>query len=681
MSDDNDWFEPHLGRPRSLGGKAAKSFHADLMRRVARAGGNPRRLRSSLTPKPPPKAAGRGGGRFNGRGRGARVVASFPRDSGWSFDRSSGLRVRMRRVTVKARFVKPGKGAGVRAHLRYLERDGVTRDGEPGRAYSAFTDEADRAAFIERGAADRHQFRFIVSPEDREAYADLKPFIRELMAQMAEDLNTSLDWVAVDHHDTGHPHVHILMRGVTEDGKVLNIAGDYLAHGIRYRASELLTRDLGHQTEWELHQQLEQEVDAERFTRLDRDLVQRADDGVVDLRLAPGAEGFAGARQQLLIGRLRRLQEMGLAEKTDAPLRWSLAPEAEATLRAMGERGDIIKTLHRAMSQSRIDRSSGLYAIDRPSPGDAPIIGQVVARGLVDETADRRWVAIDGLDGRSHYVDVGELDTHLPQGALVQISSTSIEPRKSDHTIAEVAAANGGRYSIDIHLDHDRSAHESFAEAHIRRLEAIRRATQGQAVGRELDGTWIVAPDHLDRVRAYERDRAQTFPVTVTVVSPLSIERQVNADGPTWLDRELMSSERQPLAPCGLGAEAKRALVQRMQWLTEQELIERQGDNIAFRNDLLDQLRRRELRRVAGQLSQDLGLEFYASRRGEHVEGVFKRSMDLASGRYAVIANSREFTLVPWRPELERHLGRTVSGIDMGDATSWTLGRGRGLSR
>src|SRR5580658_10472501 len=171
------------------------------MHRVARAGGNPRRLPSAL---PRTLTASPSPGRFNARGRGAKIAASLPRDSGWSFDRGAGTRVRSRRVAVKVRIVKlgGGKAGGVQVHLRYLEREGVSREGEPGRLYSTFTDEADRDAFIERGREDRHQFRIILSPEDGAAYEDLKPFTRDVMAQMEADLGTTLDWVAVDHLNT-----------------------------------------------------------------------------------------------------------------------------------------------------------------------------------------------------------------------------------------------------------------------------------------------------------------------------------------------------------------------------------------------------------------------------------------------------------------------------------------------
>src|SRR4030088_1434922 len=161
----------------------------------------------------------------------------------------------------------------VDAHLRYLQRDGVTKDGEKGQVYSAKRNIEDGRALIERGREDRHQFRFIVSAEDGVELSDPRAITRDLMKQMEADLGTRLDWIAVDHHNTGHPHTHIIVRGVTDDAKTLNIAGDYIAHGIRERASEVVTRELGRQTEQEVSRSLEREVDADRFTRLDRMLI------------------------------------------------------------------------------------------------------------------------------------------------------------------------------------------------------------------------------------------------------------------------------------------------------------------------------------------------------------------------------------------------------------------------
>jgi type IV secretory pathway VirD2 relaxase len=596
------------------------------------------------------------------------------RDSGWSFDRGSGTRVRARRVTVKVRIVKAqGKAGGVQAHLRYLEREGVSRDGEPGRLYSTFTDEADRDAFIDRGREDRHQFRIILSPEDGAAYEDLKPFTRDVMAQMEADLGTTLDWVAVDHFDTGRPHVHVVVHGVTEDGKILNIAGDYLSYGIRHRAGEVLTRDLGPQTEQEVQRQLEHEVEAERLTSLDRALIGRAEHGVIDLRADDPGTDFERAHRQLLIARARRLERMKLATPEE-PLRWSLSPNAEDVLRTMGERGDIIKAMHRAMTEAKLERSPLLYTIhDRDAD---PIVGRVVARGLADEEGERRYLVIDGIDGHSHYADIGEAEGSFPVGSVIRLSNRSTEPRRVDRTVAEIAAANDGRYSIDIHLQHDPAASDTFAQAHVRRLEAIRRATG--AVEREPDGTWTIAPDHLNRVREYERRLSQLRPVAIEILSTLPIERQIGAEGATWLDRQLIGGVDHGRAAHGFGRDVYQALVRRQQWLIEQGLMQRDGSDVLFRKDLLTVLERRELRQAGDQLAAELGKPFAEPIPGIRVEGVYRQAVDLASGRFAVIEKSREFTLVPWRPVLERHIGRAVAGIPHGDDFDWTIGRGRG---
>jgi hypothetical protein len=245
------------GRGRVTGGPARRplSFLQQVKRAVAKQGGDPRRLfREGGRTWSRSGGEGREGGgrtrqsgRFNARGRGAKVAVALPRENQWTVER--GVRFRSRRVVVKARVVKlrGGVSRAADAHLRYLQRDGVTREGDPGQVYSAIQDRANGEAFVRRGREDRHQFRLIVAPEDGVELGNLRDFTRTLMDQMEHDLETRLDWVAVDHHNTGHPHSHVMVRGITDDGKILNIAGDYIAYGIRARASEIVTLELGPQ--------------------------------------------------------------------------------------------------------------------------------------------------------------------------------------------------------------------------------------------------------------------------------------------------------------------------------------------------------------------------------------------------------------------------------------------------
>jgi hypothetical protein len=152
-----------------------------------------------------------------------------------------------RRAMVKASYVRlSGRGdAGARAHLGYIAREGTSREGAPEGLYSAGEDDADGRAFLERSGGDPHQFRFIISAEDGSDYGDLKPLIRRVMEKVEDDLGTRLDWIAADHHDTAHPHSHVLVRGSDDRGRNLVIARDYLSSGLRSRVAEQLGLDLG----------------------------------------------------------------------------------------------------------------------------------------------------------------------------------------------------------------------------------------------------------------------------------------------------------------------------------------------------------------------------------------------------------------------------------------------------
>jgi type IV secretory pathway VirD2 relaxase len=221
-----------------------------------------------------------------------------------------------RRVVIKSRYVvlKKAGANSVSTHLRYIERDGVTRDGRRGQAYGPETDAVDLKDFEARGHVDRHQFRCIVSVEDAEQLDDLRAYTREFMQRMAVDLETRLDWVSVDHWDTDNPHTHVVLRGRAANGQSLVIAPDYMAHGMRMRAGDLATEWLGPRTELEIRQGLLREVEQERLTGLDRTLLRRATLGVVDLTAKPSDRPF----QTMLRARLQRVETMELAERIDA---------------------------------------------------------------------------------------------------------------------------------------------------------------------------------------------------------------------------------------------------------------------------------------------------------------------------------------------------------------------------
>lgn len=640
--DDELRFRPQPGKPQQRG----QPFVNQVLRQANKAGtGKPRK-------------AGQQPGARLGRGH---VAARFS---------GQQLPYNARRVTIKTRLVNL-RQAGKRStasHLRYIERDGVSREGDPGQAYGPLTDQADLNAFEERGREDRHQFRFIVSPEDAEQLDDLRTYTRHLISRMEADLGTRLDWVAVDHWNTDNPHTHIVLRGKDDTGKDLVIARDYIAEGMRNRASDLATEWLGPRTELEIQQSLQREVQQERFTRLDRTLLRERQAGVLSLK------GLANhPRRQLLIGRLQHLQKLELAHEV-RPGQWLLREGAESTLRAMGECGDIVRTMQRAMGSAQRE-----LAVFEQCKDGSVVVGRIMAKGLADELHDRGYLVVDGLDGKAHYLALparAELADY-PIGGVVETRSLG-EPRAVDRSI--VALAADGLYHTDHHLALARSQAvegqdpEALVELNIRRLEALRRAG---IVERLAEGVWRVPADLPEQGR--QHDARRLGDVAVELRTPLPLEQQVRAVGATWLDQQLISGNRE-LVDKGFGKEVREALRQRADFLVEQGLAKRQGQRAVLARNLLATLRGRELAATAREISAQTGMQYRPAVEGQRVSGIYRRSVQLASGRYALLDDGIGFSLVPWKPVIEQKLGQSVSAVIQGNSVSWQLGRQRGPS-
>ncbi|WP_136616926.1 MULTISPECIES: relaxase/mobilization nuclease domain-containing protein [Mesorhizobium] len=395
----DDIFRVRPGRIRSRSGQRARPF---LVQALA--------------------AAQRAGGQISRKGR---IIS--PRNSTFGRGRSASIRAnrliigRSRVAIVKARVVRQFRSsAPLAAHLKYLRREGVTRDGEKATMFGPDTDEADHDVFADRCKEDRHHFRFIVSPDDAHELGDLKGFARDLMFDMQRDLGTKLDWVGVDHWNTQHPHVHILVRGVADDGENLVISRDYIRQGMRDRSGDILTQTLGLRTDQDIRQTIERQVDTERWTQLDRQLVHDADGhGVIDL--APHRDRRPDEFLALKVGRLRRLEKLGLAGEV-APGQWIMAYEAEPTLRALGERGDIIKRMHRSLTGHGIDKGVADYVLAAEQI-DKPIIGRLLERGLDDELQGSAYAIVDGIDGRAHHIRFQDLDAtgDSGRGSIVEL--------------------------------------------------------------------------------------------------------------------------------------------------------------------------------------------------------------------------------------------------------------------
>lgn len=472
---------------------------------------------------------------------------------------------------------------GLAAHIGYLQRDGVTRDGEAGRLFDARSDVVDASAFAERAQDDRHHFRFIVSPEDAGELADLRAYARDLMSDVQRDLGAPLDWVAVDHWNTAHPHIHIILRGRLEDGADLVISRDYISQGVRARAEALVELELGPPSPRERAAALARDAEAPRWTRLDRTLERLADaDRRVDLRPAGASGDPVGTGP--LVHRLRTLERLGLADPV-GPGRWQIRHELGERLREIARETEVAGRLEAAVKARKLARAPEQWATTALS---AVVVGRVLARGQDDELRGTGFAVIDGLDGRVHHITLADAGAPEPRvDAIVRASPPS------------------------------RGAH----------------------------------------------------PMTITV-SDLDLAGQIRARGATWLDRRALDPNPLPEAG-GFADELAAAREARIDHLVAQGLAERLaerlpqrgGVGVRFASGLLETLKAREVGAVAERIRDETGLVFRPTAEGDAVSGVYRRRLDLASGRFAMIDDGTGFSLVPWRPPLERNLGRAVSGL------------------
>ncbi len=421
MTDDSE-IRVRPGRIRSTRAQQARPFISQALAAAQKAGGRV---------SPSGKITTGNRSRF-GRGQRASIQANRL------------LTGRSRIVVIKTRVVRhSARAAPLAAHLSYLRRDGVTRDGEKARLFGPEGDNVDARDFAARCEDDRHHFRFIVSPEDAVDMADLKTHARELMGQMEKDLATRLDWVGVDHWNTDNPHIHIIVRGRTDDGQDLVISRDYIKEGMRARAQDLVTQELGQRTDLEINRNLERQVEAERWTQLDRQLVRDAGkSGIIDL--APRADRQPDEFHALKVGRLRTLEILGVAGQVGHS-QWFIRPEAESVLRELGERGDIIKRMHRALTERGIERGSASYVLAGESL-DVPVVGRLLERGLDDELKGTAYAVVDGVDGRTHHIKLPHLDAagDSPPGSIVEL-------RAYEDAQGQRRVALAVRSDLDIH--------------------------------------------------------------------------------------------------------------------------------------------------------------------------------------------------------------------------------------
>jgi hypothetical protein len=244
---------------------------------------------------------------------------------------------------------------------------------------------------------DQLLWKFIISPEfgDR---ADLQRLTRDVMLSVDEDLGGSLEWVAVVHRNTEHPHVHVALRGLTADGKALRLGRDYVKRGVREIAEEFCTRQLGFRTTLDAVEAERREIPGTRFTSLDRIILRNSEAGENGFAFKPPAEK-GRAQENHVSARLIALSRMGLAERAGDGS-WLIRSDTEQVLRAMQRAGDRQKTLF-AHGELVSDKRLPCQAVDWQQT--ALVEGRVLVHGE-EEHSGKNYLLLESTAAKVYYM-------------------------------------------------------------------------------------------------------------------------------------------------------------------------------------------------------------------------------------------------------------------------------------
>jgi type IV secretory pathway VirD2 relaxase len=601
----------------------------------------------------------------------ARRLRGFRGKTGRVGAQSSAGR-RLQRVIVKTHVArhKPGKARGsLTRHASYLGRDSASADGQPGVFYDASRDDVDAKKAVVSWTADRHHFRIIISPERGGDIPDMTAYVREVMRRVEKDLalagviepGAKLQWIGINHHNTDNPHAHVVLRGRQEEGRDLVIPRAYLAHGMRGRASEVATELLGERTVEQAQEARLKEVEAERFTSLDRmierHIERRGEVNKIDLSPAKPI-GFGADDRQLALARLQFLEGIGLARK-DKGTWWSVDESFSQSLRELGERNDIIKHLYSQLGNEagRVQRMTGGAEVS------VPVAGIVIAKDRVDELADDRFVVVRDSAGQAHYGRVQDTQAYrdLHVGSVAELGAGTRWRQEVAAEIRAVAQASGA-YSAQAHEAYLRQSKPDSTEREI--ASAIRSAEARLGFAAGFDGSGVRALEaggySIDSQLYASFSQRGSSRTDVRVIAEHTLERQVEAHAVTWLDRQAFGSR--PDTRMTDHPAVQDAIEQRQEWLVRNGYAQRVADGgaIELNPDALQELAAEERSDFAGRLAGKFRLPVAELPKGGTVAGEYGGTEALHSGKLAVVVTEETVFVSPVSRTLNVDAGSTV---------------------
>ena len=330
---------------------------------------------------------------------------------------SRPTRLYRQRCAVRITYCKNATRGQWGAHGRYLERDGA---GGTGSCFDARETRTGISARLQEWQAQKDEllWKVIISPEfgDR---TDLQRLARELMHRVEQDLNCQLEWTAVAHSNTEHPHIHVALRGLSS-GHSLRLSREYIKHSVREIAEELCTRQLGFRTSLDAAEAERREVNEVRLTSLDRMILRRARQTEAGLLVDQTDDPKL---QQNIVARLFRLQHMELAQRLPDGS-WMVKSDVSQILGAMQRTTDHQRVLT-AHGELLSDPRLGIEVVNWRQMES--VEGRVLVHGQ-DEWFGKSYLMLEATTARVYYIPyTREMEKVRGRGGLKTNSFTRLQ--------------------------------------------------------------------------------------------------------------------------------------------------------------------------------------------------------------------------------------------------------------
>ena len=305
-----------------------------------------------------------------------------------------------------------------KAHGRYLARKGAQQAQERGLGFDQHEEAINIVETLSgwQEAGDPRLWKVIISPEEGHRL-DLKEHVRSVMENVERDMKRKLQWVAVDHYNTEHPHAHVSIRGLCKNGAVLRIDQNYFTKGFRERSCREATRVLGLRLSNDMLKRRELAISKRYVTELDREIERRLDKyRTITFDKRPET-GVKHEKELQLKDRLRFLETLGMAIKEDA-ITWKVADHHMSHLKYIQTQDDIVKAHARHME--RIQTKDLQIVDDSLSKVGDKVLGRVVGMGVNELNEDKRYLIVEGVDNHIHYIEATKAITELRDSRKLQ---------------------------------------------------------------------------------------------------------------------------------------------------------------------------------------------------------------------------------------------------------------------